>query len=82
MTKNVPAGFSTDLRPISCTDSKTVLTAQLNQRLGETESVFSLADYQLLEDFQPIRNKDSFPSISDFADNSFGISACNVGRIC
>ena len=42
----------------------------------------SLADYQLLEDCQPIRNQDSFPSKSDLAENSFRISEPNMARIC
>ena len=41
-----------------------------------------LADYQLLEDCQPISNKDSCPSKSDLAENSSRISGANGARIC
>ena len=41
----------------------------------------SLADYQLLEDCQPIRNQDSFPSKSDLAENSLRINGPNGARI-
>ena len=39
---------------------------------------FSLADFQHLEDFQPMRKHDFFSPLPDLSENSFGISGLNV----
>ena len=41
----------------------------------------SLADFEHLEDSQPMRKHDFFSPLPDLSENSFGISGPNIARI-